>query len=531
MVFMDAGAAHRVQHDVNQVYEAIARLLSKIHLENSWQQPDAIPRIDIEVEEGQKQPVLEGELIPLLSGQEAYPALEGQPDQLQLEGREFAALPYRDLKPLPLSPRPPLNLDPAEASVLIQLGDAVIERPLKLLPQALEELQPEQIASLRQSLEHPVGSTQPLPSDLENTSARIEVEGVERLAIADGLVKVNDLYPAMVGIQAEAIAAGEVNATSEQVEDLARYLLDHHAPEQVNGQRSLVVLGNQQQVMVAEHPEQGIILDFDDLRSNPEKSSTEQFIDLNTAYQLLHKELEQQTQPPLNVKAELVVVSDSPELKPDVVRPAEVVHSPPDSYFKQPEKEATPQHYAGEGIPHLPEMQLRPISEVEATTGQQLGNVEALHQEVLSQSPVVLVSVDDLGRPMVTSSVVAHVEVTEDEVETEAIEQNVKASIQENQNMDLAVLDQLQTFFDETGVRELESPETGMVIQPQESGLVANTPKGHVLVSDGDRVQTNFTPIEIQQLGEMAQEATLALAANEISSGTVQQFNQEIERG
>jgi hypothetical protein len=531
MVFMDAGAAHRVQHDVNQVYEAIARLLSKIHLENSWQQPDAIPRIDIEVEEGQKQPVLEGELIPLLSGQEAYPALEGQPDQLQLEGRDFAALPYRDLEPLPLSPRPPLNLDPAEASVLIQLGDAVIERPLKLLPQALEELQPEQIASLRQTLEHPVSSTRSLPADLENTSARIEVEGVERLAIADGQVKVNDLYPEVVGIQAEAIAAGEVNATPKKVEDLARYLLDYHTPEQADRQRSLVVLGNQQQVTVAEHPEQGIILDFDDLRSNPEQFSTEQSVDLNTAYQLLHRELEQQTQPPLNMKAELVVVSHSPELKPDVVKPAGVLHSTPDPDFEQPDETEASQHSSVKGIVHQPEMQLRPISEVEATTGQQLGNIEALHQEVLSESPVVLVSVDDLGRPMVTSSVVAHVEVTEDEVEIEEIEQNVEAGIQENQNMDLAVLDQLQTFFDQTGVRELESPETGMVVQPQESGLVANTPNGHVLVSDGDRVQTNFTPIEIQQLGEMAQEVMLALAANEISSDTVQQFNQEMERG
>jgi len=531
MVFIDAGAAHRVQHDVNQVYEAIARLLSKIHLENSWQQPDAIPRIDIEVEEGQKQPVLEGELIPLLSGQEAYPALEGQPDPLQLEGRDFAALPYRDLEPLALSPQPPLNLDPAEASVLIQLGDAVIERPLKLLPQALEELQPEQIASLRQSLEHPVGSTQPLPADLENTSARIEVEGVERLVIADGQVNVNDLYPEIVGIQAEAIAAGKVNATPEQVEDLARYLLDHHAPEQADGQRSLVVLGNQQQVTVTLHPEPEIILDFEDFRSNPEEFSTDQPVDLNTAYQLLHKELEQQAQLPFNVEPEPAANLNVSELEPDSVKPVDVVHSPPDSDFEQPEKEATAQHYPVEAMTHPPEMQLRPISEVEATTGQQLGNIEALHHEVLSESPVVLVSVDDLGRPMVTSSVVAHVEVTEDEVETEEIEQTVNAGIVENQNMDLAVLDQLQTFFDQTGVRELESSETGMVIQSQESGLVANTPNGHVLVSNGDRVQTNFTPIEIQQLDEMAQEATLALAANEISSGTVQHFNQEIERG
>lgn len=531
MVFIDAGAAHRVQHDINQVYEAIARLLSKIHLENSWQQPDAIPRIDIEVEEGQKQPVLEGELIPLLGGQEAYPALEEQPERLQLEGRDFAALPYRDLEPLPLPPRPPLNLDPAEASVLIQLGDAAIERPLKLLPQALEELQPGQIASLRQTLEHPVGSTQPLPADLEKTSVRIEVEEIERFAIADGQVKINDLYPEIVGIQVQAIAAGNVNATPGQVEDLARYLLEHHTPEKADGRRSLVVLGKQQQITVAEHPEQGIILDFEDLRSNPEQFSTEQLVDLNTAYQLLHKELEQRTQTPLNIKAELVVVSDSPELEPDVVKPAEVVHSTPDSDFEQPDKTEASQHSLVEGIVHQPEMQLRPISEVEATTGQQLGNIEALHQEVLSESPVVLVSVDDLGRPMVTSSVVAHVEVTEDEVETEEIEQTVNAGIVENQNMDLAVLDQLQTFFDQTGVRELESPETGMVVQPQESGLVANTPNGHVLVANGDRVQTNFTPIEIQQLGEIAQEATLALAANEISRGTVQQFNQEMERG
>ena len=40
--------------------------------------------------------------------------------------------------------------------------------------------------------------------------------------------------------QAEAIAAGEVKVTPEQVENLARYLLDYHTPEQADGQRSLV---------------------------------------------------------------------------------------------------------------------------------------------------------------------------------------------------------------------------------------------------------------------------------------------------
>ena len=479
MVFIDAGAAHRVQHDINQVYEAIARLLSKIHLENSRQQLDAIPRIDIDVEEGQKQAVLEGETVPALSGQKTLPALEGQPERLQLEGKDFAALPYRDLEPLPLSPRPPLKLDPTEAPVLIQLGDAVIERPLKLLPQALEQLQPEEVSRLRQTLEYPVGSEQFLP---EETYTRIEVEGIERFSAVDGQIKVNDLYPEMVGVQAEAIAIGRESTTPEQIENLSRYLLQHYVPEQPDGQRSLVVTDNHQAIKVSLHPKQGIALDFEDTQQDiAAQTPTDLKVNLNTAYQLLHRELERQ-------------------------------QSLPDE------------------LPRQPEMQLRPISEVEITTGQQLGNVEVLHDEVLSEAPVVLVSVDDLGRPMVTSSVAGHVEVTEDEVKTKEMAQTVQSGIQEEQRMDLSALDQLQSFFDQTGARELESPETGMLVQPQESGLFASTPEGRVLVLDGDRLQTNFTSIEIQQLGEMAQEATYALAANEISIGTVQQFNNEMER-
>lgn len=480
MIFTDAGAAHRVQHDINQLCEAIARLLSKIHLDRALQQQTAMPRIDIEVEEGQKQKLLEGQPAPALSGQRIPLALAGQLEWLRLEGRDFAALPYRDLEPLPLSPRPHLNLNPDEAPVLIQLGDAVIERPLRLLPQAIEELPPGQIATLGQTLKYPPGTERLI----DKTSARIEIEGIERFAVVDGQVQVNSLYPEVVTIQAEAIARGKENVTLEQVEDLCRYMLHYYAPEQTNGQRSLVCSGDYQAIKMTLHPKQGIILDLEEVQQQDVSAQvpTDPKADLNMVYQLLHKELERQQ-----------------SLSMELLR--------------------------------QPEMQLRPISEVEAITGQQLGNIESLHHEVLSEAPVVLVSVDDLGRPMVTSSVVAHVEVTEDEVETEEIGRTVKSGIQEEQKIDFSALDQLQSFFDQTGAREMESSETGMVIQPQKDGLVARAPDGHVLILDGEHVQTNFTMSEIQQLGAMAQEATQSLAVNEISTSTVQQFNQEMERG
>jgi hypothetical protein len=528
MVFIDAGAAHRIQHDINQVYEAIARLLVKIHLESCLQQPEVVPQVDVEGEEEQKQALLKEHPTPALRGQPTPLILEGQPERLRLEGRDFAALPYRDLEPLPLFPRSPLTLDPAEATVLVQLGDAVIERPLKLLPEALEEFQPAQIASLRQALEYPVGLKRSLPADIP---IRIEVERIERFSIADGQIEVNDLYPQIVNIQAEAIATGRESATPEQVEDLSRYLLQRYTSEQIDEQHSFMIR-NPQQIIVTEHPEQGIVLDFGDHQTNLKQLPADPTTDLNTVYQLLHEELErQEQQSTLKSKTEQAAVSESPEIQSNSVKSAEGDHTGLnlDSLLLYPKGDS--QQHLPEGTARQPEMQLRPISEVEATTGQQLGNVEALHHEVLSEAPVVLVSVDDLGRPMVTNSVVAHVEVTEDEVETEKIEQAVELSIQEEQRMDLPALNQLRFFFDQTGARELESPETGMVIQPQAASLVASTPEGRVLILNGDRVQTNFTPTEIQQLGEMAQEAARALAANEISIGTVQQFNTEMERG
>ncbi|MBW4489671.1 MAG: hypothetical protein KME12_17955 [Trichocoleus desertorum ATA4-8-CV12] len=494
MVFMDAGAAHRVQHDINQICEAIARLLAKLDLESSTQ-PEAIPRIDIEVEEGPKQGLLAGDPMPALGGQVSPPVLEGQPERLRIEGRDFAALPYRDSDPLGLSPRVPLNLDPTETSVRIELGDAVIERPLPLLLPALEELRPEQIITLRQLLEYPIESERSLPVKMAHTAARIEVDNIEHFAIADGQVQVNTLYPEIVKIQADAIAVSQLNATPDQVEDLSRYMLQHYAPEQPDGGRGLYVMDEQQGVDVTLSPERDIILDFDPFNLDSTIQAPENLTDdLNLVYQLLNEELQRQRNLPPQApmpKKLLAFFSDTPSL----------------------------------------EMQQRPLSEVEATNGQQMGNVETLHHEVLSESPVLLVSVDDLGRPTPASSVVGHVEVTEDLVETQAIHQAIAFRVQQEQRLELVTLNQLQSFFEQTGVRELESPETGMAIQRQGAGLVASTSNGHLLILDGDRVQTNFTPTEIQQLAEMAQEATLALAADEISSDTIQPFNREMERG
>jgi hypothetical protein len=493
-MFMDAGAAHRVQHDINQVYEAIARLLAKLDLKNNAQ-PEAMPRIDIEVEEGPKQGLLAGDPMPTLGGQATSPVLEGQPERLWIEGRDFPALPCREPDLLALPPRAPLNLDPTETSVRIELGDAVIEHPLPLLLPALEELHPEQITTLRQMLEYPLESERSLPVEMAHTAARLEVANLEHFAIADGQIQVNTLYPEIVQIQAEAIAAGQLNATSDQVEDLSRYMLQHYAPEQPDGGRGLYVMDQQQGVNVTLSAERDIILDFDPFNLDSTLQTPENLTDdLNLVYQLLNEELQRQR-----------------SLPPQAPMPKKLL-----AFFSE--------------APSL-EMQQRPLSEVEATTGQQMGNVEALHHEVLSSSPVVLVSVDDLGRPMLTSSVVGHVEVTEDGVETQAINQAIAFRVQQEQQLDLATFNQLQSFFEQTGARELESPETGMVIQPQGAGFVAKTSEGHLLILDGDRVQTNFTPVEIQQLGEMAQEATLALAANEIRSGTVQQWHPEMEGG
>lgn len=178
-----------------------------------------------------------------------------------------------------------------------------------------------------------------------------------------------------------------------------------------------------------------------------------------------------------------------------------------------------------------PQMVLRPIGEVETVTGKELGDLEHLHGAVVAESPVVLVQVDDQGRPIVTAPVVAHVEATEDEVETDV----------KDREMDLALplVEPASVVWESlTAIADyLESNPDVAIAQEGSSGLTASfdannllklqTPEGRTLIAGLEsEVQTDFTESDFQAVATLAQKTTLAMAAD---VDVDEQFDYEME--
>lgn len=165
-----------------------------------------------------------------------------------------------------------------------------------------------------------------------------------------------------------------------------------------------------------------------------------------------------------------------------------------------------------------PQMILRPIGEVETVTGKELGDLEHLHGAVVAESPVVLVQVDDQGRPIVTAPVVAHVEATEDEVETDVNDREVDLALPLLKPSS-AVWENLTAIAD-----YLECNPDVAIAQESGSGLTASfdannllrlqTPEGRTLIAGLEsEVQTDFTESDFQAVATLAQKTTLAMAA------------------
>lgn len=178
-----------------------------------------------------------------------------------------------------------------------------------------------------------------------------------------------------------------------------------------------------------------------------------------------------------------------------------------------------------------PQMMLRPVGEVETVTGKELGDLAHLHGAVVAESPVVLVQVDDQGRPIVTAPVVAHVEVTEDEVETDVNDREVDLALPLLKPSS-AVWENLTAIAD-----YLESNPDVAIAQEGSSGLTASfdannllmlqTPEGRTLIAGLEsEVQTDFTESDFQAVATLAQKTILAMAAE---VDVVEQFDYEME--
>lgn len=105
----------------------------------------------------------------------------------------------------------------------------------------------------------------------------------------------------------------------------------------------------------------------------------------------------------------------------------------------------------GELQPQQPTTELRPAGEVESLTGQQLGDLSTLHNEVLHHAPSIRVERDQYGNIKGSTAIRAVVEPTEDEVEADA-EYRAEHPLTPEAK---AIVAQLRNHFEQTGEQEL----------------------------------------------------------------------------
>ncbi len=98
-----------------------------------------------------------------------------------------------------------------------------------------------------------------------------------------------------------------------------------------------------------------------------------------------------------------------------------------------------------------PVTELRPVGEVEALTGQQLGDVSTLHSEVLNTAPSIQVERDQYGNIKGSTAIRAVVEPTEDKLEADA-EYRIEHPLTPEAK---AIVTQLHDYFERTGEQEL----------------------------------------------------------------------------
>lgn len=232
MVFtVSEASAEKIERDISELYRALARLLNQDIPEIPKPKP-VLPPIEMQAEL-KEESFIDGEVLPeldLLTGTEQAQLIGGEPDLLR--GVDPIAVEGNDL---------PLLQALEAAEVRLQIGDALIARPLLALPEALEAVPPEKIAALRAAVECPVLPQQrSIVEVVDGEILDVEVNGVQRFHQSEqGVIAANSLYPVMVEQNAVAVASGQRQIQPQQLQDLANYLLESYAASSDSGSRMM----------------------------------------------------------------------------------------------------------------------------------------------------------------------------------------------------------------------------------------------------------------------------------------------------
>jgi hypothetical protein len=484
---VDSGSATAAQHESNHLYAELVQVLSKLKIPllpgREIEEIDQAPAIDVVVEgeiveetETSRSLLQEERSIGLLEEAVAE-RLKGSDDPQQLE-----ASPVRLLAP--------------GDKIQLKVGDEAITSDWATFPEALKLLPPEKVIEVIQAVEQPESTTvNQISSSLDVSKDSGEavdpihfiVNGVPQFQRSEsGEISLNNLHPVAVSVQSET-AERQVNQTAT-VQSISETL---------------------------------------DTPTEPQTSEAEAVVFPRTS--AISDSTAQDRQ---------AVAMEAPQAEAAKIPPViaiESIHSSESEPLENQHSEAastssfTPAELASEEINHEPENQLLPLGEIERVTGQEIGS-GPLHNQVIQQSPSMTAHRNASGQFTATQSIKAHVEATEDEVETEAI---LQAENQEQQPanvslpievIDLSPGDQsifasLDSFF-QRNQAEIELPISDrnwrVAIQPQDNGgFVATSEDGRALSFSGENATGDPSlVISVSELAQKAIEAALVYNAS-----------------
>jgi len=146
--------------------------------------------------------------------------------------------------------------------------------------------------------------------------------------------------------------------------------------------------------------------------------------------------------------------------------------------------------------PEYPHVELRPVSEVEALSGQQLGDSSTIHDQVIQQAPSILVTVDDQGHVKPGSYLREPVEATEDEVEASAESEQRQPLTPEA----IAVVGRLQNHFTKTDSQELICSDYTFKLEGDRLHVIPNDNPEQIVTIQGDRINPAIRSEQYQEL-------------------------------
>lgn len=537
---VESSSATAAQHESDRLYAELVQVLSRLKIpalpEHSIEDIDqASPSIDTvdgeivaDIEKSQPLQLEDSSAKPILPEEKLAGRLRGGDDPQLLEVR-------------------PIRLLAPSDEIRLEVGDETIKSGWAAFPEALKQLPQHKITDVCQAVKQPGNMASEQISNFDHSSGdsvdavdpiNLTVNGVLQFQRSESSeIALNNLYPAVVAVQAET-AENQTNQPATVQQKIVEASDTLTEPKTIDVEA--VVLPTIPEAISISIPQDELIgAAVDNAFECSDSAASPLIIEPENSQQLQPlKEAMSADQLTQNLQE---VAVEAPKVKAEIIPPMFPIDNtrsletePPESrpFAETVTPSFTTAEFPSEEINYEPENQLLPLGEIERVTGQEIGS-GPLHNQIIQQSPSMTAHRNASGQFTATQSIKAHVEATEDEVETEAILQteNLQVENQEEQPVNVGLpiqpiglsagdrstfgrLDSFLQHNQDLVEGAISDRTSGVVIQSQDNGgFVATNADGQILSFDGNHA-TGDSGL-IRGVSELAQKTiSAALAYN-----------------